>query len=233
MTDAETPRLPDSKSPSVAPDQGSCFAAKEALDSPGEPKSPEKADAEASSQPDKADHVAPKEAGANSTDDDQGDECRYSDRKATHEEYLRAKHFLCEIAIGKREIQRSPADVEAESLAAGKTVGEARRASQAVRATQTNRPKLRVRLGEYSVALITLLSYQLCIPKSEVIDNALRFMARQLTERSVVSQNELAVLLHGNQHALEDLAISVMELHELAIAVADQENFTLDPEASA
>ena len=58
-------------------------------------------------------------------------------------------------------------------------------------------------------------------------------MARQLTERSVVSQNELAVLLHGNQHALEDLAISVMELHELAIAVADQENFTLDPEASA
>jgi hypothetical protein len=164
-------------------------------------------------------------------DDNAGEPSRYSDRKATHDEFLKARHFLGEVAVGRREIPRSPAEVEADALAAGMTIEEARRASQAVRSSRATPPKLRVRIDEYTEALIILLSYQLSVPKSEVISSALRFMARQLTERSVVNQNELAVLLHAYQHALGDLAIVVMELRELAIAVADQESVILDPEA--
>jgi len=88
------------------------------------------------------------------------------------------------------------------------------------------------RVDEYSEALMTCLAYHLDIPESRTVALALAFMARQLTNRTVTSQNELAVLLHGTQYATHDLAIEVREFRELALAVADQESFTIDPAKS-
>jgi len=85
------------------------------------------------------------------------------------------------------------------------------------------------RTSVYGDALLTYLSHHLGISKGRVVALALAFIARQLTNRTVTSQNELAVLLHGTQFAVHDLAIEVREFRELALAVADQESFTVDP----
>lgn len=84
------------------------------------------------------------------------------------------------------------------------------------------------RTDEYTVMLMTYLSYHLGIPKHMVMGLAWAFYARQMTGRTITSQNELAVLLHSVQYAIHDLTLEAREMRELAISVADQESTQQD-----
>jgi len=114
-------------------------------------------------------------------------------------EYERAKAMLCDIASGKRN---NPADFESTK---------------------------QFRTDAYSAALIIFLSRHLGIPRNKVVSLCLGFTTRQLTNRTVTSQNELAILLHGLQYAVQDLAIEAREFRELAVSIADQESYIMDP----
>jgi hypothetical protein len=120
-------------------------------------------------------------------------------KRTAEEEYKRATAMLEDIASGKRN---NPADFESTK---------------------------QFRTDAYSDALIIFLSHHLGIPRQKVVSLALGFTARQLTNRTVTSQNELAVLLHGLQYAVQDLAIEAREFRELAVSVADQESYIMDP----
>jgi hypothetical protein len=114
-------------------------------------------------------------------------------------EYNRAKTMLESIALGTRN---NPEDFAKTKL---------------------------FRTDAYSEALIIFLAHHLGIPKNKVVSLCLAFTARQLTNRTVTSQNDLAVLLHGLQFAVHDLAIEAREFRELALNVADQESYIMDP----
>jgi len=85
------------------------------------------------------------------------------------------------------------------------------------------------RTDGYSYALIVFLSHHLGVRKNEVVSLALGFTARHLTNRSVTSQNDVAMLLHGLKFAAQDLAIEAKEIRELAVNIADQESYIMDP----
>jgi hypothetical protein len=88
------------------------------------------------------------------------------------------------------------------------------------------------RTDAYSYALIIFLSRHLGVPKNQVVSLCLGFTARQLTNRSVTSQNDVAMLLHGLQFAVQDLAIEARESRALAVSLADQESYIMHPPRS-
>jgi hypothetical protein len=83
------------------------------------------------------------------------------------------------------------------------------------------------RTDAYSYALIIFLSRHLGVPKNQVFSLCLGFTARQLTNRSVTSQNDVAMLLHGLKFAVQNLAVEAKEIRELAVNVADQESYIM------
>ena len=117
-------------------------------------------------------------------------------------EYNRAKEMLYDIASGKRN---NPDDFKANKQS---------------------------RTDAYSYALIIFLSRHLGVPKNQVVSLCLGFTARQLSNRSVTSQNDVAMLLHGLQFAVQDLAIEARESRALAVSLADQESYIMHPPRS-
>ena len=124
------------------------------------------------------------------------------DNQESQNEYDKAKAMLYDIASGARN---NPKDFEKTRQS---------------------------RTDAYSYALIIFLSRHLGVPKNQVVSLCLGFTARQLTNRSVTSQNDVAMLLHGLQFAVQDLAIEARESRALAVSLADQESYIMHPPRS-
>lgn len=87
-----------------------------------------------------------------------------------------------------------------------------------------------MRLSPYASALVTYLSRQLRVSKTEAVAIGLSAYLRQLDQRTLATENDIAVLIHQLQFAVQDLAWEVVQLQESTGQVVDRESFTLDPE---